>query len=252
MNTVLIILGIFFSLVATILGIFITPFLSWLTNFEMYIVILVIGAILLLISILLPIIKRKAKWAVAILVAIPIFISGLVSTIKFGVGGYFLAKDDYLINHYDGVYSMFGIKIIEDRGRTLLANNKYGEEFFICWDYEEVEGGISNQSRLDSDGRRVYDNNGYAVYDECTNYSIHGQIRIYNSDGILLEKKNTYLFSYYYNSNSIVPVRQYSGVDAEYVGGKYFVNGEYYDISSIAEAEVIKWIEINRDYIVQE
>lgn len=245
MNTVLIILGIFFSLVATIIGIFITPFLSWLTNFEMYIVILVIGAILLLISILLPIIKRKAKWAVAILVAIPIFISGLVSTIKFG--GSILAKDDYLINYYDGVYNMFGIKIIEDRGWTLIAYNKYGDKFIICWGYREVEGGIYNRSRLDSDGRRVYDNNGYAVYDECTNYKIHGQIRIYNSDGILLEKKNPHLFSYYWNGEY-----QYSGVDAEYVGGQYFVNGERYSIRSIAEAEVINWIEINRDYIVQE
>lgn len=224
MNTVLIILGIFFSIVATILGIFITPFLSWLTNFEMDIVILVIGAILLLISILLPIIKRKAKWAVAILVAIPIFISGLVSTIKFGGP---LAKDDYLINYY-GVYNMFGIKIIEDRGRKLIANNKYGEKFIICWDYEEVRG-------------------------ESRNHDIHGQIRIYNSDGILLEKKNPHLFSYYYNSNSAhVYDRQYSGVDAEYVGGQYFVNGRYYNTYDIAEAEVIKWIEINRDYIVQE
>lgn len=249
MNTVLIILGIFFSLVATIVGIFITPFLSWLTNFEMYIVILQIGAILLLISILLPIIKRKAKWAVAILVAIPIFISGLVSTIKFD--GPILAKDDYLINKH-GVYNMFGIKIIEDRGRTLIAYNKYGEKFIIRWDCEEVEDRISNESRLDSKGRRVYDNNGYAVYDECTNYSIHGQIRIYNSDGILLEKKNTYLFSYYRNGHSANGYEyQYSGVDAEYVG-RHFVNGKYYYISDIAEAEVIKWIEINRDYIVQE
>ncbi len=251
MNTVLIILGIFFSLVATIIGIFITPFLSWLTNFEMYIVILVIGAILLLISILLPIIKRKAKWAVAILVAIPIFISGLVSTIKFG--GSILAKDDYLINYYDGVYNMFGIKIIEDRGRTLIAYNKYGEKFIICWDYREVEGGKFNEPRLDSDGRRVYNNNGYAVYDECTNYKIHGQIRIYNSDGILLEKKNPHLFSYYRNEESAYGYEyQYSGVDAKYVGGQYFVNGERYGIRSIAEAEVINWIEINRDYIVQE
>lgn len=250
MNTVLIILGIFFSLVATILGIFITPFLSWLTNFEMYIVILVIGAILLLISILLPIIKRKAKWIVAILVAIPIFISGLVSTIKFGES--ILAKDDYLIDYY-GVYNMFGIKIIEDRGRKLIANNKYGEKFIICWDYEEVVKGEISKSRLDSDGRRVYDNNGYAVYDDCTYYDIHGQIRIYNSDGILLEKKNPYLFGYYYNSNSATGYEyQYSGVDAEYVGGQYFVNGEHYYIDDIAEAEVIKWIEINRDYIVQE
>lgn len=249
MNTVLIILGIFFSLVATILGIFITPFLSWLTNFEMYFVILAIGAILLLISILLPIIKRKAKWAVAILVAIPIFISGLVSTIKFGGP---LAKDDYLINYY-GVYNMFGIKIIEDRGRKLIANNKYGEKFIICWDYEEVVKGEISKSRLDSDGRRVYDNNGYAVYDDCTYYDIHGQIRIYNSDGILLEKKNPYLFGYYRNENSAYSYEyQYSGVDAEYVGGQYFVNGKYYSIRRIAEAEVIKWIEINRDYIVQE
>ena len=249
MNTVLIILGIFFSLVATIIGIFITPFLSWLTNFEMYIVILVIGAILLLISILLPIIKRKAKWAVAILVAIPIFISGLVSTIKFGGP---LAKDDYLINDY-GVYNMFGIKIIEDRGWKLIAYNKYGEKFIIYWNYEEVKGRIYNQSRLDSKGRRVYDNNGYAVYDECTNYDIHGQIRIYNSDGILLEKKNPYLFGYYRNGHSASGYEyQYSGVDAEYVGGQYFVNGKYYSIRRIAEAEVIKWIEINRDYIVQE
>lgn len=250
MNTVLIILGIFFSLVATIIGIFITPFLSWLTNFEMYIVILQIGVILLLISILLPIIKRKAKWAVAILVAIPIFISGLVSTIKFD--GPILAKDDYLMNKY-GVYNMFGIKIIKDRGRKLIAYNKYGEKFIICWDYKEVEDRISNESRLDSKGRRVYDNNGYAVYDECTTYNIHGQIRIYNSDGILLEKKNPYLFCYYYNGHSANGYEyQYSGVDAEYVDGEYFVNGKNYYIMSIAEAEVIKWIEINRDYIVQE
>lgn len=250
MNTILVILGIFFSLVATILGIFITPFLSWLTNFEMYIVILVIGAILLIISILLPIIKRKAKWAVAILVAIPIFISGLVSTIKFG--GNIHAKDDYLMNKY-GVYNMFGIKIIEDRGRKLIAYNKYGEKFIIYWDYEEVKDRISNQSRLDSKGRRVYDNNGYAIYDECTNYDIHGQIRIYNSDGILLEKKNPHLFSYYYNTNSASGYEyQYRGVDAEYVDGEYFVNGEHYYIGYIAEAEVIKWIEINKDYIVQE
>ncbi|MBE6188224.1 MAG: hypothetical protein E7143_03770 [Rikenellaceae bacterium] len=251
MNTVLIILGIFFSIVATIIGIFITPFLSWLTNFEMYIVILVIGAILLLISILLPIIKRKAKWAVAILVAIPIFISGLVSTIKFG--GNIHAKDDYLINDY-GVYNMFGIEIIGDEGRKLIAYNKYGEKFIICWEYKEVEDGIYDQPRLDSDGRRVYDNNGYAVYDECTNYNIHGQIRIYNSDGILLEKeKNPYLFGYYKNGHSAYDYKyQYSGVDAEYVGGQYFVNGKPYSTENIAEAEVIKWIEISRDYIVQE
>ncbi len=250
MNTVLIILGIFFSLVATILGIFITPFLSWLTNFEMYHVILVIGAILLLISILLPIIKRKAKWAVAILVAIPIFISGLVSTIKLSES--ILAKDDYLMNYY-GVYNMFGIEIIGDEGRKLIAYNKYGEKFIICWNYKEVKDRISNESRLDSDGRRVYDNNGYAVYDECTNYNIHGQIRIYNSDGILLEKKNPYLFGYYKNWHSASGYEyQYSGVGAEYVGGQYFVNGKYYDTGYIAEAEVIKWIEINRDYIVQE
>lgn len=251
MNTVLIILGIFFSLVATIIGIFITPFLSWLTNFEMYHVILVIGAILLLISILLPIIKRKAKWAVAILVAIPIFISGLVSTIKFG--GNIHAKDDYLMNKY-GVYNMFGIKIIEDRGRRLIAYNKYGEKFIIYWDYKEVEDRTSNGNRLDSKGRRVYDNNGYAVYDECKDYNIHGQIRIYNSDGILLEKDKTHhLFCYSYNEHSANGYKyQYTGVDAEYVDGEYFVNGKYYDISSFAEAEVIKWIENSRDYIVQE
>lgn len=249
MNTILIILGIFFSLVATIIGIFITPFLTWLTNFEIYIVILVIGAILLLISILLPIIKRKAKWAVAILVAIPIFISGLVSTIKFGDS--ILAKDDYLLE-YSGVYNMFGIKIIEDGGRKLIAYNKYGEKFIICWNYEKVEDGITEGPRLDSDGRRVYNNNGYAVYDECENYNIHGRIRIYNSDGILLEKKNTYLFGYYRNRESAYEYSyQYSGVDADYVYGQYFVNGKYYYIWDIAKAEVIKWIEINRDYIIQ-
>ena len=249
MNTILILLGLFVAFIATIIGIFLVPFLAWLTgNFELYMALCGWGGIALLISLVL-FLKLNKRWGIAVVISIPVFISSLITTIRFLDRAH--CVDNYIFEYYNGVYNNFGIKIIDERieQRPIIAYNSYGEKFIITWDYDETKDGRYKQSRLDEDGNCIRIGNRW-IEDYCTTYDINGQINIYNTDGILIKRENPYLFSYYENDNSHYDHRyQYSGVNADYIGEKQFVNGKGYSIRSVARAEVIDWLE--DDYLVQ-
>ena len=250
MNTILILLGLFVAFVATIIGIFLVPFLAWLTGIE-YISILmtVFGGLALIISLIL-FFKHNKHWGIAVVISIPVFISSLITHIRFSS----VSSLDNYIESYDGIYNCFGVKIIDENieidSRPIIAYNSYGEKFIITWNYDEVKKYISEEPRLDKNGDTVRDYNGSKVFDSCTIYEIDGQIRFYNTSGIMVRKENPYLFSYYENENSHYEHEyQYYGVNADYINKERFVNGKYYPISNVAKAEILDWLE--DDYMVQ-
>lgn len=203
-----------------IIGYFLFPFLHWVVREDGYLIPLLLGGALLLISIILYIIKKTKKLqnnlsAKILPLSLALIIGAGIHLMRFGYST--KGFDDYLFN-YENLYSKFGNKVIDSPLRTTsiaLAFDSYGDKLFILYDWDKKECGEYWEDDLDSHGNCQYDSNGDLEQTRCKQYDVSLMIFVYDKDGICYGSYDD-SFEYYKNPNSSL----------EY---EYYSDGAYYD-----------------------
>lgn len=127
------IIAVIFVLMATLMGLFIFPYISWLTDLdtELFIILLIIGGVLLIATSIFFFKKNCNKLISMILFPITIFfsLSGLIHLLRFDYCG---LSRTYEFNYGNGYYyTKFGFKT-EIEGTIIgVAYNDFREKLYI-------------------------------------------------------------------------------------------------------------------------
>lgn len=174
---------LFFIFVASIIGCFLVPFISWCFDSEFYIFLFVFGVLLLII--LLPL-SRKFK--VFSMITFPIVATMVISSgITFcRFGDSIISFDKYILD-YNDLYTNYGIKIADGRygmnDGWMIAYDEYTNKVLINYVANEEIVGERDVWNRDSDGKRKQNELGQYLYTVCDKYNVTTNIYIYDIDG---------------------------------------------------------------------
>lgn len=218
------IIGVFAVVIMTVLGIFLIPFLTWVTGFVyLHVILFFVSLSFLVISVLcfvISILNLKNKWFVTFKTFVDKFCYLRIILLYVSLGGFipsliFCDKIDFatmypkgelLCRSCDCYYSKFGaFKMYADA----KAIDEYGEVFFI--DFERTES-----KRFDEDGEK-WESVMYKIYDSYGDFISVGD----------------YDFRYwYYRDNSF-------GREYKYAGDYYGWESDVREAASIEEMKKI-------------
>lgn len=173
-----------FVLFTTVIGLFMFPFIHWLSNFsELYVVLLSLGGVLLILSIIFFRLRRKNEYKLSAMIAFPFaltfLIGGGIHYARFRSNTHSIAN---CLKYYGDLYSKFGVHITYSpyrrdwivgwlNGETVILNLHYFDNHY---DY---------QRHIVTYTVNIYDKNG-DYYD-----SINGEFYYIQDDSSSAEYK---------------------------------------------------------------
>lgn len=201
-----------FVVIASILGCFIVPYISWAVNFEFYIAVLVVGIMLLLVSVIL-LLKNKDVSKILLPIALCMVICGGITTIR--LGDYFFRTDKYILSGRN-VYSNLGIHLVKGVSSDwIIAYDEYQNKVLVNFSEEEEIVGEKKVWNRDADGDIEENENGQRLYSICDLKEVSYKIYVYDENGYFNEKiEGDYRYTYCEHSNYDYEY-EYSGVYTE-------------------------------------
>uniref|UniRef100_UPI004056D15D hypothetical protein n=1 Tax=Alistipes sp. TaxID=1872444 RepID=UPI004056D15D len=218
------IIGVFAVVIMTVLGIFLIPFLTWVTGFvNLHVILFIVSLSFLVISVLcfvISILNLKNKWFVTFKTFVDKFSYLRIILLYVSLGGFipsliFCDKIDFdnmypkgeLLRRYSSnyYYSKFGAFRMYANAEAI---NEYGEVFFI--DFERPE------SKRFEDGE---------IWESVT-------YKIYDSYGDIISVGDYDFRYWYYRNNSF-------GREYEYAGDYYGWKSDVREAASIEEMKKI-------------
>lgn len=172
-----------FVLFTTVIGLFMFPFITWLSNFdELFIVLLSLGGVLLILSIIFFRLRRKNEYKLSAMIAFPFALTFLIG------GGIHYARfedDAYRIGNclkcHGCLYSKFGVSIIGGY-TTWVSGSLNGEQVLLSGYVYDHQIGRQMVYNRDSQGEiRCY--NGDLSTNECDKYEVTYKMMICDKNG---------------------------------------------------------------------